>query len=170
MNGDGSVSLDGTGPAFGNGLCTAVAGNAGLTNNRFNFTGVAFGGGFYAEAVMKGTSHELLGQWYRDDERRVSECWSQPLAWSGCWLWWLDRGWQFDDTNVYGLAFHNWYGQVGNGGDSTSVFDKIQPTPTPDYTQYHKYGFLWVLLCYSPSQILIKFFFSFCFLGSSDIK
>jgi hypothetical protein len=62
MNGDGSVSLDGTGPAFGNGLCTAVAGNAGLTNNRFNFTGVAFGGGFYAEAVMKGTSHELLGQ------------------------------------------------------------------------------------------------------------
>jgi hypothetical protein len=147
-NGDGSVSLDGSGQAFGNGLCTAVAGQWSTTNaNRLNFTGVAFGGGFYAEAVMKGTGP--MSFWANDIETMNGiSVNAGPNPWPGMdpsygdWIE-VDMA-EFDTTSTYGIGIHNWYAEVGSSIQSNSVFNHVQPSPTTDYTQYHKYGFLWV--------------------------
>jgi len=147
QNADGSVTLDGTGQTFGNGLATAAAGDANLTSDRLSFTGTAFGGGFYVEAVMKGDGP--MSFWANDIETMngVSvnagpNAWAGQVSGYGDWIE-ADIA-EFDTTGSYGIALHNWYGAVGSNNDVNTGFAKVAPSPTPDYTQYHTYGALWV--------------------------
>jgi hypothetical protein len=147
QNADGSVTLNGTGQTFGNGLSTAVAGDANTTTNRLSFTGTAFGGGGYFEATMKSTG--TMSFWFNDIETMNGVSvnagpnpWPGQAAGYGDWVE-VDMA-EFDTAQSYGIAFHNWYATVGSGTNSGSIFPKVMPSPTPDYTQYHKYGFLWV--------------------------
>lgn len=149
QNPDGSVTMDGTGQAFGNGITTAAAGNANQTTDWHSFTGTAFGGGAYFQAVMKDTTGGPMSFWANDIETMNGVSvnggpyqWPGQAAGFGDWAE-VDFA-EFDDPNSYGLAFHNWYGAVGSAIQANSNFAKALPSPTPDYTQYNTYGALWV--------------------------
>lgn len=202
QNADGSITMDGTGQTFGNGISTAAAGQ--YNTARDAFTGLAFGGGFYAEAVMKGTGP--MSFWANDIETMNGVSvnagpnpWPGQAAGFGDWME-VDIA-EFDTTNSYGIAAHNWYGIVGSNVQTNTNFAKVSPpavptptptpratelaqvasllaqaqvlvdklsgqtamplaaqAPAPDYTQYHKYGCLWVPATAS-SQGYIKYYF-----------
>jgi hypothetical protein len=147
QNADGSVTINGTGQTFGNGLCTAVVGTG--TPSRLNFKGVAFGGGLYVEAVMKGNGP--MSFWANDIETMNGASqglgtvpWPGQPAGYGDWLE-PDIA-EFDTTGNYGWAFHNWYASgsdiAPNWGGPLNNFNG--PPAGVDYTVYHRYGALWV--------------------------
>jgi hypothetical protein len=161
LNPDGSVMLSGdtTGP---NGELVTVS----PTHNAGGFVGTAFGGGAYIEAVFKFDPADVA----RVNSKGWPAFWSLPIEglqgtklqdanqWRGQapgykhgveadffeYLF-LRNG---DPRNAYGAGMHDWYGiynvtcrglcqQPGNAGK------RIAPEGT-DFTQYHRYGFLWV--------------------------
>jgi hypothetical protein len=160
QNGDGSVTLDGSGEAFGNGITTAVAGNPGANAL---WKGIAFGGGGYFEAVMAFTGPASF--WANDIETMNGVSigagpnpWPGQAAGYGDWME-CDFA-EFDTTNVYGFALHNWYAQVGSNANTSSVGSGSPVTvPGADYTKPNKYGFLWVPAT-DTSQGYAKFFFN----------
>jgi hypothetical protein len=145
----GPITLDGTGEAYGDGICTAVPGNPNLTKDPAAWTGIAFGGGGYFEAIMAFTGPASF--WANDIENmnRVS-LGLGPAPWPGqpekfgSWVE-VDMA-EFDSTGVYGFAIHHWYGEVGSGlGVSTiGSGSPARMAVTPDYTKPNKYGWLWV--------------------------
>jgi hypothetical protein len=160
QNADGSVTLDGSGEAFGNGLSSAVAGNPGANTA---WKGIAFGGGAYFEAVMAFTGPASF--WANDIETMNGVSigagphpWPGQAAGYGDWME-CDFA-EFDSTNVYGFALHNWYSQVGSNVGTSSIGSGSPATvPGADYTKPNKYGFLWVPAT-DTSQGYAKFFFN----------
>src|SRR6202012_2332118 len=147
QNSDGSVTCDGTGQGFGNGLATACAG-PGNGGNRLQFTGTAFGPGDF-QCVMRGNCP--MSFWANDLETmNGTSVNAGPFPWpnqaSGFGNWTETDIAEFDNTNSYGLSFHNWYGFVGSNDNTSSNFNKqsLFQNPLPDYTQYQTYGMLWV--------------------------
>jgi hypothetical protein len=160
QNADGSITLDGTGEAFGNGVTTATAGNPGASAP---WTGVAFGGGAYFEAVMAFTGPASF--WANDIETMNGvSIGTGPNPWPGQasgYGDWIETDFaEFDSTNVYGFAIHNWYGPVGSN-DNTSTIGSGSPVTVAgaDYTKPNKYGFLWVPAT-SGNQGYAKFYFN----------
>lgn len=173
-NSDGSVSMDGSGQQYGNGLSTASPGPSG--GPRSTFGGQTFGGGFFAVARVKGTGGQSF--WANDIETQNggsqglgTNPWqpTQPLI-DGQYTYgdWgeLDMM-EFDSPNVYGGAMHNWYAAAICSGNSFGLNSLSPPGNQPcginslnsgssfnepptnccagaDFTQYHDYGFLWV--------------------------
>jgi hypothetical protein len=160
QNSDGSITLNGAGEAFGNGVTTAPAGNPGANAP---WTGIAFGGGGYFEAVMAFTGPASF--WANDIETMNGvSIGTGPNPWPGQGSGygdWIETDFaEFDSTGVYGFAVHNWYGQVGSN-DNTSTTGSGSPVTVPgaDYTKPNKYGFLWVPAT-SSSQGYAKFYFN----------
>lgn len=197
VNSDGSVTLNGAGEAFGNGLATAAPGNLAATGSAI-WTGMAFGGGFYAVAHMKGTGP--MAFWANDIESQNNGInglgnnpWkpTQPpppgFPTYGDWME-LDIA-EFDSTNVYGGAMHNWYaGNICSGNsfgqnflnppgtqacginslNSGSSFN-FPPTNCctgADFTAYHDYGMLWVPAT-ATTQGSVKWYFDGAQVGNT---
>ena len=124
QNGDGSVTLDGTGQGgYGAGLSTAVVGTT-TPATATNITGMAFGGGAYFEAVMKADAGWTgMAFWSNDIEHMNGG--SQGL-YTASWPQqsspnypeygdWIEGDFaEFDDPNRYGWSVHNWYGITPN--------------------------------------------------------
>jgi predicted esterase len=174
-NADGSITLDGTGEGTnGYGLSTAASGNPNLTTNRLTFTGTAFGGGFYAEAVMK-SNGTPMAFWANDIETmNGASVNAGPYPWpgqaSGYGDWTETDIAEFDCPNgqvvpctggaaPYGIAVHNWYGPIGGPNVSTN-YNKVNQflSPLPDFTQYHRYGALWVPATASAQGYMAYYF------------
>ena len=161
QNADKSVSLDGSGQTYGNGLSTAVPGNpaAGVP-----WRGTAFGGGGYFEAIMAFTGP--VSFWANDIETmNGASVGAGPYKWPGQapqYGDWMECDMaEFDTTGVYGFAMHNWYGILGKGATGTSTLGSGSPTHPPgaDYTKPNKYGFLWVPAT-ATKQGYAKWFFN----------
>jgi hypothetical protein len=163
VNSDNSVTLAGdkTGP---NGeLITATA-----ADNSAKFVGTAFGGGAYIEAELKFSPDDVARAgtkgwpsfWSLELENSVLSSGSDP-QWPG-----QPQGYKhavevdfFEylylpynvPRNIYGAGMHEWYGiqNVTCGrGFCVQHLQKDEPKrQTPggtDFTQYHRFGFLWV--------------------------
>jgi len=164
QNADGSVSMNGTGQSYGNGLATAVSGNPNLTTNRLEFTGIAFGGGGYFEANMAFNGPSAF--WANDLETQNGvqvnagpNPWPGQAAGYGDWI--ENDIAEFDTTGVYGFAIHNWYADVGSGDDVNTGAVSGSPASPPGaiYTNPNRYGLLWVPATGS-SQGYAKWYFN----------
>lgn len=164
QNSDGTITLGGLGQTYGNGLSSAIVGSS--TNpTRLNFTGQSFGGGGFFWATMAGNGP--MSFWANDIETMNGGSvglgavpWPNVTQPYGDWLE-MDMA-EFDNTNRYGWAAHNWYangsdvspnwgGPIGlpcNGASvcppGTTTGDPWLPPPGVDFTKANDYGFLWV--------------------------
>lgn len=162
LNKDSSVTLAGdvTGP---NGEITSAM----PAKNSAGFVGTAFGGGAYIEAVFKFNPNSVAAAklkgwpsfWSLAAEGSVvgngSNQWkgqvkgySHQIEYDFFEYDYLSNG---AASNIYSSAMHDWYGIYKTtcaGGycqqaTPTAVNKRAAPTNT-DFTQYHRYGFLWV--------------------------
>jgi hypothetical protein len=161
LNSDGSVTLAGdtTGP---NGELVTSAG----ADNSSKFVGTAFGGGAYIEAELKFNPDDVASAgtkgwpsfWSLEISGSVLKSQSQ---WPG-----QPSGYQHSvevdffeylylpynvPRNIYGAGMHEWYGiqhvTCGRGLCAQHMPGNEPKRPTPertDFTQYHRFGFLWV--------------------------
>jgi hypothetical protein len=159
VNADGSATLfgDTTGP---NGqLATASP----AANGR-GFVGVAFGGGGYFEATLRFNPQDVA----RNDLQGWPSWWSMAIEhlinrggaqWPG-----QEKGYEhfievdffeYDlrdyikrgQWNAFGGAMHDWFGLPSEGYKrvTTPHFVVVREVPSiTDFTQNHRYGFLWV--------------------------
>lgn len=160
LNSDGSVTLlgDTTGP--GGELATVSR-----TAPAGGFVGTAFGGGGYFEATFKFDPQDVIkngfngwpawwsmavehianldtGQW--PEQQKGYEHFIEADFFEYDLKDYVDGG----RLNYFGGALHDWFGPPGNGRYShvtlpNSVIVREVPIDT-DFTQYHRYGFLWV--------------------------
>jgi hypothetical protein len=159
QNADGSVSMDGTGQAYGDGLTTAAPsisyGNA-TEADRLVFNGTAFGGGAYFVVVMKNSAGGPMSFWMDDVETMNggsigigANPWPGQAAGYGNWVE-VDMM-EFDTASQYGIHTESWYGVSPNNPQTDlgptspdNSYGYLPLTPQPDYTRYHEYGYLWV--------------------------
>jgi hypothetical protein len=174
QNADGSLFLSGTGHTSGNGVSTALH-----THTGNKWTGIAFGGGGYFEAVLsftgQGKGPYLNGGpafWALDIEHtsqgpyKVSWPGMPPDAAGHPYDDYFEVDFMEYDAGTYAFqnGIGNWYGYpptkstsnpyeaVGNSAGSVIV------SSDTDFSQYHKYGCLWVPA--TPStQGYLKFYF-----------
>jgi hypothetical protein len=149
-NSGGTVTLNGSGEAYGNGLATASVTPTGQTLN-----GIAFGGGGYFQVTMAGNGP--MSFWMNDYEKMNSASVgaSDPNP-----SWIEDDIAEFDSTGVYGFAIHNWHDDnTSEGSDSGSLSGSPASPPGANYTQPNQYGFLWVPAT-ATSQGQASFFFN----------
>ena len=163
QNPDGSITMDGSGQQYGNGLSTAIVGSS--TNpTADNFLGQAFGGGGYFEVTMRGSTHTQFSFWANDIESLNGGSlglgqvhWpGQPAGYGN---WFEPDIAEFDVDNFYAWAFHNWYNSSASGDDISATFGgpiigtggcghgpqgPFTPPPGVDYTQNQKYAALWI--------------------------
>ncbi len=151
-NTDGSMTLlgDRTGP---NGqLATVVPIGGGAYNGR------AFGGGGYFEATLKFDPQDVVNidfaGWPSWWSMAVEHMVGLPEAqWPGqppgyehfieADFFEYDISWV---SGYYGGVLHDWYGSSSDG-TLTNIINQDFPRKVPDgtdFTQYHRYGFLWV--------------------------
>src|ERR1700733_9570885 len=116
-NSNGSVTLDGTGETYGNGLATASVTPPGQTLN-----GIAFGGGGYFQVTMSGNGP--MSFWMNDAETMNGLSNGTVNGQSGSWME-ADIA-EFDSTGVYGFALHNWT-STANGGQGISTLNSGSP-------------------------------------------
>jgi len=161
LNSDNSVTLAGdrTGP---NGeLISATA-----ANNSEQFVGTAFGGGAYIEAeikfnpddVAKAASKGWPSFWsleIHDSVLKSSSHWpGQPPGYKHSveadFFEYLYLPYNVP-RNIYGAGLHEWYGiqnvTCGHGLCAQHMRMEEPKRPAPvgtDFTQYHRFGFLWV--------------------------
>lgn len=154
VNRDASITLLGDKSSYSGSIATAVPNNS--TNK---FSGVAFGGGGYFEAILKFKSNGL-------DKKNWPAFWSMAIEhmaslssaqWPG-----QPKGYEhfieadffeYDvgGGNFFGGAMHDWYGiwnkTCPDGYCKASLpysIVKRQVPKSTDFNQYHRYGFLWV--------------------------
>jgi hypothetical protein len=154
-NSDGSVTLDGSGEGEnGFGLTTAAL-NGTSSANRLSFNGIAFGGGFFAQCVMKGNGP--MAFWANDIETMngVSIFPSAGLyPWPGHpgYFNWFEGDFAEFDLNsgpggvgvAYGVGTHNWWNNGGGNNATSTNYTKVVPNPFPNYNTYNTYACLWV--------------------------
>ena len=151
-NSNGSVTLNGTGEAFGNGLATASVTAPGQTLN-----GIAFGGGGYFQVTMSGNGP--MSFWMNDAETMNGVSNGTGADPQDSWME-ADIA-EFDTTGVYGFALHNWYGAVGSGNEVNTGAISGSPVSPPgaNYSQPNTYGLLWVPAT-ATTQGYAKFYFN----------
>jgi hypothetical protein len=175
QNADGSVSISG----IENNNYGGTIATAGKASNATNWSGTAFGGGGYFEAVLEITSGVGNGPynnggpafWSLDIEHTSQGHYA--VSWPGKPnnssgdpyndFFEVDFM-QYDVTaNSYQNGIGNWYGYPPGGGTGNpddevpgAAGSVIAPSGT-DFTQYHTYGCLWVVA--TPStQGYLKFY------------
>ena len=161
LNSNGSVTLSGdtTGP---NGeLATASS----STRTPGGFVGTAFGGGGYFEATLKFDPQDVIKNnfngwpswWSMAIEHMANLNTSQWLEQPKGYQHFIEAGiFEYDlkdyvgrgKLNYFGGALNDWFGLPSGGRYSLvshpySVVIREVPLNT-DFTQYHRYGFLWV--------------------------
>ena len=163
LNGDGSITLDGH-PSWRN---SQIA-TARPAKNRQGFVGTAFGGGGYFEATFRFNPEDVM----RAGSKGWPAWWSVALEnvayldgrfWPGrndkylhlieadFFEYHLKDLFRKGRWNVYGGGLHDWHGvqyvtcPKGLCGVTTSYSGNLRWVPVgTDFTEDHKYGFLWV--------------------------
>ena len=148
-NSNGSVTLDGTGETYGNGLATASVTPPGQTLN-----GIAFGGGGYFQVTMSGNGP--MSFWMNDAATMNGASNGTGVNAEDSWVE-ADIA-EFDTPGAYGFTLHNWYGAVGSG-DVVNANENGASPPGANYTQPNAYGMLWVPAT-ATTQGYVKFYFN----------
>jgi len=178
LNPDGSVTLAGDTTGPDGELTTATA-----APNAAGFVGTAFGGGAYIEAVLRFNPADVA----RANSKGWPAFWSLPLEgsilqganqWPGQVAGYL-HGIEADffeylllpyggPPNAYGASLHDWYGvydvtcrALCQQAMPARVGKRTAPMAT-EFTQYHRYGFLWV-----PATVTTPGYARFYFDGQS---
>lgn len=122
------------------------------------FAGTAFGGGGYFEAILKFNPADVIAQsfagwpswWMMALQHMVamsSDQWSGQAAgfrhFAEVDVFEYDQYQFTSDQDDYGAALHDWYGLDGSYSHIDPPYSLVRRTGI-DYTQWHKYGFLWV--------------------------
>jgi hypothetical protein len=154
INTDSSITLLGDKKSYNANIATATPGNSPGT-----FWGTAFGGGGYFEASLKFNSNSFLNKhgcpafWAMALEHLVP---LPPVQWPR-----MPKGYEHfievdilefnhADTRQYTGTMHEWYGTIrscsGFYCQATPPYSSlIRRVPlNTNFSQYHKYGFLWV--------------------------
>lgn len=162
QNSDGSLTLNGS----AHGTQVATAGHkTGFPNN---WTGIAFGGGMYAEAIFK--FNPLPGSpippwptwWSNDIETMATGTVTAANQWQGqasnYGNWFEGDFFEADSgsTTTYGTGFINWYATVGSNTKVNTTFAFV-PIGALGFAQYNKYGFLWIPATASTPGTLASF-------------
>ena len=179
LNGDHTVTLT-TGPNTQ--IATAFDKGSG------NFVGTAFSGGFYIEAILHFNPQDVINGsfsawpsfWMMSIEHLVAMAAQQ---WPGQAAGYnhfaevdvleydLSTFVPSQGTNFYGVGWHDWFG-TGNGAapaPNSPTFSQVLAAISPsnvDFTQYHKYGCLWVPATVSTRGYL-NFYFDNVLVGRS---
>jgi hypothetical protein len=144
---NGSVTLNGAGETYGDGLSTAEVTPAGQP-----LQGIAFGGGGYFQITMAGNGP--MSFWMND-----AETMNGLSNGSGSGNSWIEADIaEFDSTNAYGFTLHNWYGTPGSGNVVNANENGASPAGA-NYTQPNTYGMLWVPAT-ATTQGQVEFFFN----------
>ena len=178
LNGDGSVTLNGdtTGP---NGELATIS----WTGTPGSFVGSAFGGGGYFEATLKFNPQDVIDKnfvgwpsfWLMAREHFTNDPQQQ----------WPGQGANYDHLieadileynlypftglrNSYTAGVHDWSGVYASAGCPNNFSSPVVRTvdPATDFTQFHKYGMLWVPAT-ARTRGSIKFYFDDAQIGSS---
>jgi len=159
INSDGSVTLNGDTTGAGGELVTAVQ-----HDSAEPFVGSSFGGGAYIEATFKwqplrGSSAKLAtwpAFWAMGIEGHMAPYSSQWPGQAPGYIHNIEADF-FEalpvdaGTNTYGGSMHDWYGIYAQTCAPQEcevkmpflTGQRVVPEDT-DFTQYHRYGFLWV--------------------------
>jgi hypothetical protein len=151
-NSNGSVTLNGTGETYGDGLATASVTPQGETLN-----GIAFGGGGYFQVTMAGNGP--MSFWMNDAETMNGE--SNGSGTDGLAGGWMEADIaEFDSTGVYGFALHNWT-STADGGQGISTLNSGSPASPPgaNYSVPNTYGMLWIPAT-ATTQGYVKWYFN----------
>lgn len=157
QNADGSITITTPSTGFGGDLCTAGIVNGAKTWQNFN--GVAFGGGCYAEAIMSqtgGNTNPGMSFWANDIESMnggsvgdlTGRQWPGQATGYGNWIE-VDAA-EFDASgDSYGMGNHNFYGlgsspSDANTGSYPGWVSPVTPASGIDWSQPHRFGWLWV--------------------------
>ncbi|HEY6463495.1 MAG TPA: hypothetical protein VIY73_25180, partial [Polyangiaceae bacterium] len=167
FNADGTLALDGVGTNSNAGINSAAP-----ASTAAGWVGVAFGGGAYFEATFAFNPQDTINAkgsgwpawWAMAIEHLAglsTQQWQgQPSGYSH----FIETDffeydvWSFAPHTQSGGATHDWYGvwnqtcgaggycnvsNSGGGGSSFSNFVVQTPSAT-DYTQFHRFGYLWI--------------------------
>lgn len=169
INGDGTVTLAGDTSGPNGELTTAGYISTG------NWVGKAFGGGAYFEATLKFNPSDVINNSFNG----CPAFWSTAIehiaglagdTWSGqagynhfAELDFIEYDLaQFvpsDGNNFYDPGYHDWYGVGGTSQYNLPTLARYATIPSDtDFTQYHKYGCLWVPAT-SSTMGYVKYFF-----------
>ncbi|WP_354158737.1 MULTISPECIES: hypothetical protein [unclassified Bradyrhizobium] len=171
LNADGSVTLNGDTSGPNGEIATVVDKGSGT------FHGTAFGGGFYIEGILKFNPTDVINQSFVGFPSFWSMAIEQLVPGSGVNQWpGQTAGFKHFaelDFLEYGLSqyvpsvgnnfilcgYHDWYGSAGTSQfqlPNSQVYTEVFPSNF-DFTQYHKYGCLWVPATAS-TRGYVKFF------------
>ncbi len=152
QNVDGSLTMNtgNMGNNYGGQLCSATYSP---TTSPY-IKGHAFGGGAYFEAVFSFTGTPNItgcSFWSNDIEAMAGGSkgdltlrhWPGQVSDYGDWIEFDHPEFDTASTSTIGIGIHNWYGNVANTQTNTTFNPVTLPGP-PDFSQPHKYGFLWV--------------------------
>lgn len=173
LNRDGSVTLEGNPDSANAELATAT-----VAKTAAGFVGTAFGGGAYIEAVLKFNPVSVVAAqmkgWPSFWSMAVEHLVQNNEQWQG-----KPQGYahfiepDFFEFDVepsaaccYGATMHDWYGvyQVTCPGsafcDTHPPYSQVkkQVPQHTDFSQYHRYGFLWIPATNTRSGS-VKFYF-----------
>lgn len=171
QNADGSVTITGN---SGNTYNADLSSCAFDSSKPEHFRGIAYGGGFYAEATFSFTGTPKGGNptpsfWFNDIEhmaRGVSTQWQgQPIGY--------DHWGELDvmEANVagntaYGGAFFDWYGALATPSKVHLNVGSPFPVGLVDWAAPNKYAVLWVPAT-RTTQGYLKFFFNDARVGNT---
>jgi hypothetical protein len=174
LNSDGSVTLVGDNTGAGGALMSV---NPYFGTN--TWTGTAFGGGAYIEAVLHYDPAQVNAVHANGARAPYPSFWGLPMEgnviqganqWPG-----QPAGYQhnveadffeadYTRPTMYGVGAHDWYGIKGKTCPNLCVVSFQNPSGSrtapagTDMTQYHTYGFLWVPATASTDGIISAYF------------
>lgn len=157
QNANGSLTLNtgNMGDNYGGQLCSAVFD----ATQQDYMRGHAFGGGAFFEATLSFTgapSTTGVSFWSNDIESMAGSSagdftlrqWPGQVAGYGDWIEFDFPEFNTGNATQYGQGIHNWYSNVANTDVNTGSYPGfVSPVTVPpgtDFSQPHKYGFLWV--------------------------
>jgi hypothetical protein len=171
QNGDGSLTFTGSGS--GNTYNATVSSAAHNGSNTNDWQGIAFGGGFYAEAtaeIISGTppgGAQSASFWFNDVETMGPGAVTPANHWPGQasnFGDWIEvDAFEFNQASLTSLPFavFNWYGTDGGGlnVNAGSISGSPVTGVSPNFQSLNQYGVLWVPATVS-TQGYIKFYFN----------
>lgn len=153
QNPDGSITIAGGGGDNYGGQLSSASYDPSAPAPYMN--GEAFGGGAYFEATMSfaGAPSNVGPSFWANDiesmgggskgDTSLRQWPGQPQGYGN----WVEPDFaEFDTGNAtqYGIGIHNWYGSGSDVNTGSVSGSPITVPPGTDFSQPHKYGFLWV--------------------------
>jgi hypothetical protein len=183
LNADGSVTL--TGSNIGDGVGSSTISSVGCNiggEDVSDWKGTAFGGGAYFEATLSFDPDNINGvngangfpAWWADPVEHIAESSVNSDNWKNQPQWFVHfteldffeyNAWEQDGClYTYNGTVIDWSG-IWTGSNYPTVLQnshnrRIQLPPTVDFSQPHRYGFLWV-----PAAPAIPGYFQWYFDG-----